>query len=315
MGRLRGLLLICLAAPAAGAAIAAPERSAADTLRAEASFSPRDTAAAIALRPGPLAADPLDRIWMLDASRGRIARVGDDGLARSVSLVPAGEGRSLAPVDLAASGSYLYALEAAAGSVALVDLDGEVRDRIALAAGLAQAGAEGFLPSRILVGRSGDLWLLESRLGGILHFDRRMRFLGRPLDGAAGVDRPARIADWALTSDDGLLLLDAERGRIVPLDPFGAALPVEDLGGPLRGSSSLAVDAADRRFVLEAGGRLRVLLPGGAVAAERVLVPSPGPAAVRMLVTRDGILCVADPTRGTIDRWRIDAPPPADAAH
>ncbi len=307
MGRLQGYLL-----GASLLLVCAGEAAGVDTLRAVVSGIPFDSTASVPIMPGPLSLDPLGRVWMLDPSRGRIARLDAGGGAASSTVLPAGTGRSLAPIDIACSGTYLYALDAAAGEIALVDLEGQVRQRMDLASYLESADAQEFLPSRLLVGDSGDLWLLESRLGGILRFDRRMRFLGRPLDGLAGQNRPARIVDWTRTSDDGLILLDAEKGRLVPLDPFGGSLPAESLGGALRGMACLAADSADRRFVLDSGGRLRVFLPGGRLAAEVVLDPAPGPGANRMLV-EGGSIWVADPGRGEVHRWRIDGLRPANA--
>ena len=55
---------------------------------------------------------------MLDTSRGRIARLGEEGVGRSVSLIAAGDGRVDLPlVDIASSGTYLYSLDAAGGAI------------------------------------------------------------------------------------------------------------------------------------------------------------------------------------------------------
>ena len=136
------------------------------------------------------------------------------------------EGNAASPVsDLAVSGAFIFLLEPSRPSITLLDLDGALRDRVDLSSALEEAGRPGFLASRLLVGSSGELWLFEPRSGGLLHFDRRGRFIDAPLDQLAGDARTLRIADAVLAPDDGLLLLDTVRGGILPLDSSGGTLP------------------------------------------------------------------------------------------
>ena len=165
--------------------------------------------------------------------------------------------------DLAVSGAFIYLLEPAGPSIDLLDLDGGWRERVDLSASLEDAGRPAFLASRLLVSASGDLWLFEPRSGGLLHFDRLGRFLDAPLDLLAGNARTLRIADAAIGPDGGVILLDAGRGGILPLDASGGSLPFETLGSPLAEPAALAVDRSARRYVLEASGRLRIFEPGG----------------------------------------------------
>ena len=250
MGRAR--LAFLLLSLLAGRVFGAP-----DSLMTLPSWEPSDPEAKVRLTPHALAVDPVGRIWILDRSRGRILRPQEDGNGRSLN-VGGREGTAAAPVsDLAISGAFLYLLEPSGPSITLLDLDGGWRDRVDLAASMDEAGRPGFLASRILVGSSGDLWLFEPRSGGLLRFDRRGRFLDAPLEALAGSARTVRIADAALTPQDGIVLLDAVRGGILPLDASGAALPFEALAPPPVEPVSIAVDARGRRYVLEAGGRLR----------------------------------------------------------
>jgi streptogramin lyase len=294
--RLACLLLLLLAGRSWGAA---------DSLSALPSWDPTDPEAGLHLTPHALAVDPIGRVWVLDRSRGRILRPQADGAGRSLN-VGGREGSAAAPVaDMAISGAFLYLLEPSGPSIALLDLDGAWRDRVELAGSLDEAGRPGFLASRLLVGSSGDLWLFEPRSGGLLRFDRRGRFLDAPLEALAGNARPVRIADAALTPDDGIVILDAVRGGILPLDASGAPMAFEPLVPPPVEPSSIAVDAKGRRYVLEAGGRLRILDPGGALLADGMAPGVEGAGQRRLAITGDHVLCAADPARGKVLRWRV----------
>jgi hypothetical protein len=294
--RLAFLLLSLLAGRALGAS---------DSLTALPAWEPSDPEAKVRLTPHALAVDPVGRIWILDRSRGRILRPQEDGNGRSLN-VGGREGTAAAPVsDLAISGAFLYLLEPSGPSITLLDLDGGWREKVELAASVDEAGRPGFLASRLLVGASGDLWLFEPRSGGLLRFDRRGRFLDAPLEALAGSARTVRIADAALTPQDGIVLLDTVRGGILPLDAAGAPLPFESLVPPPVEPASIAVDAEGRRYVLEAGGRLRVLEPGGALRGDQSAPGEDLAGPWRLAVTGDRVLCAADPARGRVLRWRV----------
>ena len=188
-------------------------------------WRPHDTKADLFLIPHALTLDPLGRLWVLDRGRGRLMVL--DSRGEGASFGVEGEDRSSAPTvaDVAASGTYLFVLEPPVPSIALLDLDGFFRGRVDLAGEIEEAGWQGFLPARILVDRSGDLWLIEGSSGRLLRLDRRGRFLDAPLDALAGGIRPERIADAALGPDDGLLLLDPAASRIVLLNRDGVLLP------------------------------------------------------------------------------------------
>ncbi|MFB3909136.1 MAG: hypothetical protein ACE15D_12115 [Candidatus Eisenbacteria bacterium] len=331
---LRLALLLAVLAPVAAAAPeaigAGPDAVAADTARAALdslvalpAMTPRDPQAGIRLTPHALALDPLNRIWVLDRSRGRVLRLdpGREGPS-------AGEGFSFSPAaqtgdaagapysDLAASGTFLYLLDPAVPAIALLDLDGHLRDRVDLSSEIERAGRRGFLASRLIVGRSGDLWLADLHSGDLLHFDRRGRFLEAPLDALAGPDRPSLIEDLALDEDDTLRLLVADPPRLAGLDPEGRILPARSIGPTLPVPASLATTPAGEIVVLDASGVVRIFPRGGGPprwegvppGGERTSGVHP------ILVDRQGILYRADPTRGQILRWRIVPPAGGDDA-
>src|SRR5204862_136791 len=116
-----------------------------------------------------------------------------------------------------------------------------------------------------------------------------------------------RIADAALAPDDGVVLLDTVRGGIMPIDPSGAPLPFEPLDPPPQEPASIAVDAGGRRYALESNGRLRVLERGGRLVADQVAPGMTAAGSLRTVITVDHVLCAADPSRGKVWRWRIEA--------
>ncbi|MBM3288336.1 MAG: hypothetical protein FJY88_13470 [Candidatus Eisenbacteria bacterium] len=286
-----------------------------DSLAPLPSWAPRDEAAGVRLSPHAMAVDPLGRLWLLDKARARVLLLdGADGRGRSFSAAGRQRDAALSVSDLAVSGSFLFLLEPSAPSLILVDLDGNLRERIDLSAAIEQAGDRGFLPARLLVGRSGDLWLLDARGFRILHFDRRGLFVDAPLDVIDGEDRPARVADVAPTRDDGILLLDPERAGLIEIDPYGGLRAIQDLGEALREPASLAIDRDDNRYILEAGGRLRILDRAGVLLWTGELPGAQGWSGPnRIAVAGDGILHRGDSASGRIDRWRIVRTPREDA--
>jgi hypothetical protein len=235
----------------------------------------------------------------------------EDGSARSFAASDPSIG--LTPVtDFAASGAFLYLLDPANESVLVIDLDGFFRERVNLSSELDKAGYRGFTPSRLLVGGSGDLWLLEPRTGRLLRLDRRGRFIEAPLDAMAGEERPRRIADAIFASDDVLLLLDTARPGILPISTGGAPQPFEPLAGPVVEPASIAVDGAGLRYIFEGNGRLRVIQPGGTIVWDGVVSGGPD-GSHRSCVIEGGVLCAADAAHGTIHRWRIVRRGPEDA--
>lgn len=263
------------------------------------------------LTPHALAADPLGRLWMLDRARGRVMKLGEDGSGRSFPV--SGGGQPAAPVatDLAASGTYLFLLDPPAASVTLLDLDGYFRETIDLGPELERAGRPDFLASRILVGGSGDLWLLEEGGGRLLHFDRRGRFVDAPLETTSGSARPGRISDAVVSPEDELLLLDASRARVIAIGSTGAIRAEPSLlDRPLRDPAALAVDEAGRRFVLEGNGTLHVRGPEGDSLFTASLAFEGGATPPRAVVSAEGWFGCTQPAKGLIRRWRI---PPRDA--
>jgi hypothetical protein len=298
MGRARlALFLLLLATGRATAAV--------DSLTSLPTWLPRDIESGIRLTPHAVAVDPLGRLWILDRTRGRIMRPAADGAGYSWNFGGL-QGSAAAPVsDLAISGAFLFLLEPTSPSITLLDLDGAFRERVDLAESLETSGKPGFLASRLLVGSSGDLWLFEPRSGGLLRFDRRGRYLDAPLEAMAGAARTARIADLALAPKDGVVLLDTARGGLLPLQQSGASLEFEPLTPAPVEPASLAVDGQGRRYVLEAGGRLRILEEGGALLLDRVVPEMKSFGQVRLAITGDGVLCAADPAKGRVLRWRV----------
>ena len=313
MGGVRLLVIACsvaLNAPlGAGSAACAtlPAASATgsiDSLVALPAWEPFDPEARLHLVPHSLSLDPVGRLWLLDRSRGRIMRLGPDGTGHSFSVTARADGMLTPAADLAISGAFLFLLEPTSPSISLLDLDGLFRERVDLAPELDRAGQRGFVASRLLVGRSGDLWLLEPRTAGLLHLDRRGRFLDAPLDALGGGDRPRRIADAAPGPDDGIVLLDAERPAILLIRATGAPQPPQPLEPPVVEPASLAVDAAGRRYVLEGNRRLRILDAEGLLLWDGLL-PGKGLTGLhRTCVTADNVLCSTDPSRGLIHRWQ-----------
>ncbi len=307
---LSAVLSVLLASCAASAAPApAPPPALAqsiDSLLALPPLVPRDLEAGLSLTPHALALDPLGRLWVLDRARGRILRLdGPEGTGRSYSVGGHEGGAASAVADLAASGTFLFLLEPSSSALSLLDLDGHFRERVELADEIARAGQEGFLASRLAVGRSGDLWLAEGRGGRLLHFDRRGRYLDAPLEALAGRERPKRIADLAAAPDDGIVLLDAERGAILHLLANGAPGAADSLQGPLAQPASLAVDTDGNRYILEASGRLRILDPQGLLLWDGA-APGGKPAGPhRSVAAGGGILWRADPAKGTLQRWKV----------
>lgn len=267
MSRVRCLLIAALffsslAGSTAGSATAA---AAADSLVSLPALQAEDPRAGLRLTPHAMSVDPIGRPWILDRARDRVLRLSDStGAGNSISVAETRARDSFPFADIAASGTYLFLLDPASPSLTLLDLDGNARERVDLADEVLVAGEPGFSASRLLVGRSGDLWLIDLR-GKILHFDRRGRFLDAPLDGLAGKERPVRIADAALSRDDRVILLDPGRSALVWIPSAGEHPLSRALGGPLGEPAALAVDEEGICFVLESSGRIRAIAADGTV--------------------------------------------------
>lgn len=310
MSRMRCLLIAALQllfldpAPAGSVPIA----TAIDSLLSLPALDTVDSEAGLKLTPHAISVDPMGRPWILDRVRDRVLRLGEPTTAgASISVAETRTRDSFPFADIAASGTYLFLLDPASPSLTLLDLDGYARERVDLADEVLRAGEQGLSASRLLVGRSGDLWLIDLR-GKILHFDRRGRFLDAPLDGLAGSERPVRIADAALSRGDRVVLLDPARSSLVWIPSAGEHPSSLILGGPLVEPVALAVDEDDTCFVLEGSGRIRAITTGGAVLFDGS--PESGkPAPLgRACVTPAGILMRADPSGGRIARWKILRP-------
>jgi len=286
-----------------------------DSLGSLPAWEPRDPEANLALIPHVLITDPLGRLWLLDRSRGRIARLNADGEGRSLAIGSLSGGASTPVADIAASGAFLFLLQPGNESLSLLDLDGFYRNQVNLAPEMERAGYRGFLASRLFVGRSGDLWLLEPRSGRLLRLDRLGRFLDAPLNAMAGAERPRRIEDATLGPDDALLLLDAGRSGIFTISATGAPQAFEPLEAPLVEPASIACDAIGLRYVLEGSGRLRVVRPGGTIVWDGRLTGGGPDGPHRSCIIDGDVLCVADAAHGTIHRWRIARRGPEDAQH
>lgn len=264
-----------------------------------------DAVTEVRLSPYALTADQLGRLWILDTARGRLMLVDENDGRRAFAVAGGEDGTSAALADLAVSGSFLYILEPTAPSVVLLDLDGHFRERVDLSSTIEDAGRLGFLASRMLVGRSGDLWLIDITGGRLLHLDRRGRFLDTPLESLTGDDRPGRIADAALGPDDSLFLLDAANARIVTLSPDGVLMEEDSLAAPVEEPAGLAVDRSGNRYVIEAGGRIRIISSDGVLLIDLSSRGLPASSQLRACVIGDSILCRSDPAHGTIHRWLI----------
>jgi len=287
-----------------------------DSLVPLSAWEPRDPEANLSLVPHALITDPLGRLWILDRSRGRIARLNADGEGRSLAIGSLSVGGVSTPVaDIAASGAFLFLLQPAIESISLLDLDGYYRNQVNLEPELERAGYRGFLASRLFVGLSGDLWLLEPRSGRLLRLDRLGRFLDAPLNAMAGADRLRRIEDATFGPDDALLLLDGGRSGIATISATGAPQAFEPLAGPLVEPASIACDAIGLRYVLEGNGRLRVVRPGGTVVWDGRLIGGGPDGPHRTCIIDGDVLCAADAAHGTIHRWRIARRGPEDAQH
>ncbi len=307
MSRVRCILIAALSLSSVMAfpACSSSTVAAIDSILPLPALVPVDQEADLHLTPHAIAVDPIGRPWILDRARGRVLLLGGgDSPGRSMSVADTRIRGAFPFADIAASGAYLFLLEPASPSLTLLDLDGYARERVDLAHEVELAGEAGFSAARLLVGRSGDLWLIDPR-GKVLHFDRRGRFLDAPLDGLAGDDRPTRIADAALAQDDGVVLLDPGTSSLVTLPAAGGRQPSLQLGGRLAEPAALAVDEDGTCFLLESSGRIRAIAPGGAILYDGVPRDENEIALGRACITADGILMRADPAGGTISRWRI----------
>lgn len=310
MSRVRCILVAALLLPSIEIvrACAAPTAAAIDSLQPLASLVPADSAAQLRLTPHALTLDPIGRPWILDRARGRVLLLdGPDGDGRSMSIADARTRAAFPFADLAASGAYLFLLDPGPPSLTLLDLDGYARETVDLTSDVSFADEPGFSAARLLVGRSGDLWLIDLR-GSVLHFDRRGRFIDAPLDGLAGSERPSRITDAAISQDDSVVLLDPATPSLVTLPAAGAGRPPVPLGDRLVEPAALAVDEDGTCFVLEGSGRIRAIARGGVVLYDGVSTIGSPVAQGRACVTPDGVLMRADPAAGSISRWRICRP-------
>ncbi len=309
-GTMIAALLLLIAPPIWGESLEPPAPI--DSIVPLPAVRPVDPEAGIRLTPHAIALDPLSRPWILDRVRGRVLVLsGRSGMGRSVSIASVSGSDAFPYADIAASGSYLFLLDPSSPSLTLLDLDGYVRETVDLAAEIEAAGETGFSATRLLVGRSGDLWLIDPR-GGVLRFDRRGRFLEAPLEGLAGRDRPKRIADAALAPDDGIVLLDPARPSLVTLPAAGGPRPPILLASGLAEPAALAVDKDGTSYLVDASGRIRVIDAGGLVLYDGTLGNGKEIALGRACITSDGILLRADPAGGTISRWRIVRAAPED---
>lgn len=309
MGRVRLCLLFGFFL--AGGSAATAEIDSLTTLPA---WDTSDSTGRFSLTPHAMTVDPLGRLWVLDRARSRVMPVASGRGGSSFAITGRGRDLSVA-ADLASSGAFLYILEPATPRVILLDLDGHFRETVDLTAAMEMSASGGFLPSRILVDRSGDLWLIEGASGEVLRIDRRGRFLDAPLEAVSGNVQPARISDAALGPGDELLLLDPTGPSILILGPDGILRGEHQLQGRVHEPASLAVDRSGTRYVAEASGRVRIISDRNTLLWDGVLPGQNATGPQRACVIGDSILCRADPVRGTIRRWRINRTGSEDASN
>lgn len=293
------ILLLLAFAPGAGATpLATP-------LRALPTLATVDVARGERFTPDAIAADALGQSWILDRTRGRLLLLSDaQGIVSSFAATGLFGTRAEIIADMAGSGTYLYLLAPSSQQVVILDLAGRALERIGLEEAIRGAGEDGFVSSRLLVGFTGTLWLLSTREGEILRFDRRGRFEESLFERVPEARRPRRIVDAAVTHDESLLLLDAAGPAVTTVASNGVVRDPLPLGDPLEEPACLAVGRDGAIYVTEASGRVRVLRPGEAM---RTVVTGESFAGNRALrsVVQDSILIIADPVRERLARWVI----------
>jgi hypothetical protein len=196
--------------------------------------------------------------------------------------------------------------------VILLDLDGLFRERVDLAQEIDRSGYSGFLASRLLVSRSGELWLIESHTGGLLHLDRRGRFRDAPLESLPGHLRPKRIDDAALGREDEIILLDLEGSRIIILGYDGLFQVQQKITPQPREPVSLAVDRRGTIFIAEASGRIRVASSENKAFLQGTTSGRLPEDLARAVISSEGVLFRAAPREGSIYRWQVFPSGPED---
>jgi len=297
----RRLLLTALLGSVASSGFAASI----DSLVSVPALRPFDPKAELRLTPDAVSRDPVGNLWILDRARGRVMSIDENGIGESFPVEGENQGGTGKVADFATSGTYLFVLEPPTPSVALLDLDGFYRERVDLSEEIEDAGWQGLLLTRLLVDRSGALWLIEESQGVVLHFDRRGRFLDAPYEALSRREAPARISDVALGIDDEIVILDVASAKIFSLSQNGVPRGAIAIEPPILEPTSLAVDKEGRRYLMEGSGRIRVLAADGAVLFDAI-PPGPRPTGPhRAYFGEDGLLYRCDPASGLVHRFRI----------
>ena len=295
------LFALALAAPPAASRI--------DSLVALPALPTVDEDAGLRLAPHALELDPIGRIWALDRARGRILPIEAPGPGRSLPIQASRGATPPSFSDIAASGSYLYLLDSGRTRIVLADLDGNSRDSVDLSAAIEEGGLGAGIASLLLVDRSGAVTLIEPGAGRVIQVDRRGRFAGAPLESLARPQRPGRIADARLGGGDEVVLLDPDGPSLFTLTPDGIVEGPVRIEAEIQGPVSLAIDPQGRRFVIGSAGEVLVVDRRGERIWEGRITLGDGLGPHRALITRDWILCVANPSKGAIDRWQIARAP------
>ncbi|MGE5175454.1 MAG: hypothetical protein ACM3JJ_03690 [Hyphomicrobiales bacterium] len=264
-------------------------------------------------RPSGVAYDADGSLYVLDATRRRVVKLGGDGaFLHEVELAGADAARLVQPTDLAidARGSVLV-LDRAAGSVLAYDKRGALLASHDFDPSIADdARAAG---ASILLDSFSRLWLLAPRARDLVRLDDALapagagRFLA-PED-SVGLPAAAAIAPsgdaWIADAASGLLRRFRASGALA------TSTALADSGGPAPVVTALAVDRDGYVFAGDAANdRVSVVAPDGRRVLDRALggPASPWrPAAIAW--SRLDRIAVADPDRGEVQILAVERGP------
>ncbi len=257
--------------------------------------------------PERLALDGLGRLFVLDASAGRIARILPAG---TWTLFGVGEQGGERFPDLASIfarwGTDLFALDRTQRVLYQFDLDGHLRARLAYGDDLPEELAFG-RPADFALSRTGELLLLDGLGARLLLFDRFGRF---QTDLAVGMTTPMEAPTRLVQDAEGAcFVLDPAAGAIhrfgrqgIPLSSWTYHVPTQT-----KRSSPLACVTPWNQLLL-VGGRGGWLLAFTPEGASRLLtLPAAEQDALELasaVMAPDSILYMACPQAREIRRWK-----------
>lgn len=263
--------------------------------------------------PGALAVDGLGRLFVLDSSRGLIARLNEDGTLLEFGAGEQGGARFAQITRLyARSGPDLYALDPSQSTLYQFDWNGHLVDRLTYR--MAEEDDLGFVdPADFALTKSGELLVLDRAGGRLLLFDRFGEFvtdLGRGRVGASRLQGPTRLD---LDEEGEIFVLDPPARVVHRLSRQGEARASWRYGEGLPNSAAKGAQLAVtswKQIVVAADNAswVRIFGPDGVLLLHAEVGEADQPRVNDLVAGPDSLLHFARPETGELRRLKLEYP-------